>query len=401
MRAGWEPVWSRHIRLPGATSPPLAECNLDAETFCYARVKDIGGGKVEVTDLFPVMIARELYQLSPGALISEHLRPAPSPNKLSPADRVFGWANAERGKDKVKDGGSYRGNLRIGQVTCQTANALANFGGDAIPLAILGQPKPAQGRFYIAQDGTGKPLEDGAAKVEAYQSGRSLRGRKVYPYQSLPEGYWENPTKDDNQEYRSPTSATQRSSQNRSMRDWVRPNVTFSFDLHVSNLSDVELGALLWLLSLPDAHYHKIGGGKPLGFGSVRLNIAAVTLRTGQEWKENFYNALDSDEPPLIAADACPTVVQCIETFKSAVKAAYPNANLLEAFRKAAAGLGDKPTHYPRTRWNDQPGPVPPNPAGESFKWFGENEAQGRAARSLPSITADDASLPCYSERRR
>lgn len=39
------------------------------------------------------------------------------------------------------------------------------------------------------------------------------------------------------------------------------------------NLSAVELGALAWLLSLPKEHFFRFGGGKPLGFGSVRLDL--------------------------------------------------------------------------------------------------------------------------------
>lgn len=42
----------------------------------------------------------------------------------------------------------------------------------------------------------------------------------------------------------------------------------------------VELGALLWLLDLPKEHYHRLGGGKPFGFGSVKLSIDSDKTKT-------------------------------------------------------------------------------------------------------------------------
>ena len=58
----------------------------------------------------------------------------------------------------------------------------------------------------------------------------------------------------------------------------MKPRAAFTAVIDVINLNIAELGVLLWLLNLPDKHYHRIGGGKPLGFGSVRISIQSVIL---------------------------------------------------------------------------------------------------------------------------
>lgn len=53
----------------------------------------------------------------------------------------------------------------------------------------------------------------------------------------------------------------------------VRSGVRFHFRIRFENLSPVELGALLWALRLPGSgeYRHKLGMGKPLGLGAVKI----------------------------------------------------------------------------------------------------------------------------------
>lgn len=51
----------------------------------------------------------------------------------------------------------------------------------------------------------------------------------------------------------------------------VKDGVIFKGRIRFENLSDVELGALLFALELPEGCCHKLGMGKPLGLGSVRI----------------------------------------------------------------------------------------------------------------------------------
>jgi CRISPR-associated protein (TIGR03986 family) len=398
-------IWSRQI--VGGED----ERNLTAGTLCHAAFYE-----GTVIALYPVMISRRLFESSPLSLLPSELQPATAMGELSPADRVFGWVS-QRGQ------GAYRGNVRIGPVTCESPDAIERFGEPGLPLAILGQPKEQQARFYVSASSRGEAQTDGLSKEEAgYRPGKGLRGRKVYPHhRSLPEGHWTDPMTDRTQqangghfqEYRrSVLSGQDRDNQNRSIHGWVKPETTFAFDLHVTNLSRVELGALLWLLMLDEVenqgkppekrqqHFHRIGGGKPLGFGSVRLEIDKPNthLHDGNGWKQ-FYSTLDPCSPPEVDREAA------ITSYKEAVIAAYgPNptfdeVSFLKAFLQMAKGFEDNlPIHYPRTR-QGQTDPVPPNPAGESFQWFVANDHPGPQV-SLPDLAADSG-LPMLNARRQ
>jgi CRISPR-associated protein (TIGR03986 family) len=306
-------------------------------------------------------------------------------------------------------------------VQCITLDPTQPLGDRGLPLAILGQPKPQQGRFYTAKDDRGTPVDVGIGKQDLYQPGGGLRGRKVYPHhQSLPSNHWDKPwedrTKQNNngtfQEYRRPKlqkdgvvdrdnpnrrpklkkEGIDRDNQNRSITEWVKPNVTFEFTIDITNLSSVELGALLWLLTLSENHYHRLGGGKPFGFGSVTLAIDATKtdLRTGQDW-QTYYSCLLTPPTPASFDPSTP-----ISAFKQAVTDAYhtdfSEVSFIKAFCQAARGFEDsKPIHYPRVTPN-------PTPDGESFKWFTANE-KNKTPRQYPldSLIADRG-LPRWQE---
>ncbi|MEH2384078.1 MAG: TIGR03986 family CRISPR-associated RAMP protein [Nostoc sp.] len=373
--------WSRHIY-------EASELELEEGTLCYIELKNN-----KVTALFPVSISRRLYNVSPDELLDSNLKPSTKINSLSPADRVFGWVN--------QDGqGSYKGNLRVNSVECNSDASVESFGDNGFPLAILGEPKPQQARFYIAKDNKGTPLDKGISKEDTYQSSYALRGRKVYPHHSnLPAQYWKNPVDDRTQkpqeehfqEYRRPkkNNIEQRDDQNRSIKAWVKPNTSFSFNVDVTNLSDVELGALLWLLSLPENYSNRLGGGKPLGFGSIKLaiNWDKTDLRKGEHWRE-FYSYLTS-----IPNSSPKEAETSIKLFKDTVTEVYgkgksfEEVRFIQAFCCGCQGFNDnKPVHYPRKRQQPGQNPVPPHPDGEAFKWFVENERTGGLKVSLPAL---------------
>uniref|UniRef100_UPI002FE34D72 TIGR03986 family type III CRISPR-associated RAMP protein n=1 Tax=Rhabdothermincola sp. TaxID=2820405 RepID=UPI002FE34D72 len=324
---------------------------------------------------------RKKFEVAPGELLDPSLRPATTLKELSPADRVFGWVN-QTGH------GAYRGQLRVGPVTCTSAKPVERFDDEGVPLAILSTPKPEQARFYAAADQHGTPVPQGADKSELYVKGSGLRGRKVYVHHAgLGPGCWENPTQDRTQqgpgaqEYRRPdeNGSPQRDNQNRSITAWVRPGAVFETTLSVENLSDVELGALLWLLNLPEDCHHRLGGGKPLGFGSVRIEIdqEATSLAKGSTvadaWRQ-LDEPADDDWSGLAAA------------FEEEVRKMYPSKSIpigiLEAFLQAARGPVDArvPVHYPRLSRE-------PDPEGRNYEWFNANEQRrigGRWPLPLP-----------------
>ena len=371
---------------------------------------------------------KTFYSKSPQSLLDKSLQPAQKLSDLSPADRVFGWVN-QNGE------GAYRGNLRIFNVLCTHSDPIQKL-GVGLPLAILGQPKPQQGRFYAAKDAQGRPFDKNTRKQDFYQAGTGLRGRKVYPHHRIGvDDYWNPPAQtprpiqtetaitpvvnnrpitrqqrtiqaannlpipqqqqptqtqiggdDTNREYLRLGEA--QDNQNRSITEWVKPDVTFEFEIEVTNLSSVELGALLWLLDLPENNYHRLGGGKPLGFGSVDLAVEHTELRNGEELG-NYYRSLLAPPAPIQFDQD-----KLIAEFKQAVKTSYGSdfqkVSFIKAFCRSAQGFIDgNPIHYPRRSKE-------PNINGESFKWFVENEKNNNQ-HSLGYLP-DDSGLPLLRE---
>ncbi len=372
-------VWSRHV------TGGEREQKLSDKTLLYAHVEK-KNGQIVVKDLYPVMITRGLFINAPEQLLDPSLQPAITKDNLSPADRVFGWVNQD-GK------GAYKGNIRIGNVQCLSNHAIERFGDLGFPLAILGQPKPQQFRFYTAQSKQGQAMNGNTSKAKGFSADKGLRGRKVYPHhQGLPNNHWNNPVEDRtrqnnngyHQEYRRPAyQGVERDNQNRSIQAWVKPNIEFSFRVDVTNLSNFELGALLWLLVLPENSYHRLGSGKPLGFGSIRLDIDwnQTDLRIGSQWRDYYQSLL-----PIANKSASPQLA--IDKFKQEVGTAYGNGefdkvSFIKGLLRSTQGYSDSlPIHYPRETVN-------PKPEGEAFKWFTSNESNDGCKLSLPNISSD------------
>lgn len=388
-----ETAWSLHIYQENYEE-------LQDGTFCYIEYDKSS----KIKSLLPVILSRKLYEEPPVKLLDSSLLPATSIKELSPADRVFGWVNQQ-------GSGAYKGQLRISGVhytKCWRGeeNDIQEFLPKGLPLQILGQPKRQQARFYIAQDEQGTPLRRGENKEAGYSENQHLRGRKVYPHHrgTGKRGDWNSPMEDRTkrkgfrQEYRRPklNGEEQRDDQNRSIKAWVNPDVEFQFEVDIVNLSEVELGALLWLLNLPKYQnannlFHRLGGGKPLGFGSVKIQINETDLRTGQEW-QNFYQSLKKEEKPEQTQ-----ALNCVVKFKDTVKTAYNKPNFedvsfVAAFLQSARGFDDnKPIHYPRLQEN-------PDPNGENFEWFTKNESTKGFKLSLP-LLVEDQGLPYVPKR--
>ena len=53
----------------------------------------------------------------------------------------------------------------------------------------------------------------------------------------------------------------------------IKTGVSFGFDIHFENLTDVELGALMWVLNIAQSEKYRLslGMGKPLGMGAVKV----------------------------------------------------------------------------------------------------------------------------------
>lgn len=345
---------------------------------CYAVLDDRG---TAIDRLIPVLISREVQTLAPRELLPGSLQPATRLSECSPADRVFGWVPSQASRSAGSDQHARRGLVRMTAIRQSGGVGVEELSsGHAMP--ILASPKPHQGRFYVGHktgSGWAKAQPNGRTKRQTGYgdaANRILRGRKTYPVQ---------PT--------TAAASNTRTAQNYSVRSWVAAGTEFSTSIWVTNLSKVELGALLWICGLGDNRFLRFGGAKPFGFGAVNVRVTGCDLAMGSELRSR-YSTWDESTRSDPSADA-------IESFKTEMARRYgvssfENLPNIRAFVTAAEGYPDSlPTHYPR-----------PNPAASDnepgYGWNAWNERViGKSAPwlSLRDLESDPG-LPYQPEKR-
>ncbi|MGQ0775175.1 MAG: TIGR03986 family type III CRISPR-associated RAMP protein [Pseudonocardiales bacterium] len=364
-------AWSWHLLPENDKLDELKE--LPDKTLCYA---EIDNGRV--TALYPVALSRKLYQTSPQKLAeTAGLAPATQHDELSPADRVFGWAPPARGKGRPQDARALRGRVRVGPVT-------AGQGAATEPvergLAILGQPRPTQDLFYAAEDPAGTPLASGN---EGYRNGGGLRGRKVYPHQ--PGTTW---SADRPQPWLLHGTGIAENrpdvgSQNALLHDWIAPGAEFQTDLHVQDLTPAELGALLYVLQGADPdgwqqRFHKMGGGKPLGFGTVTVQVLwdESDLQPGTDW-QSYFALRDTPKAATHREQAERTIADFL---RRSATATHERPAHLRAYEHYLSGFpeihdpADPQVHYPAD-------PGAPDSDENRYEWFVDNRKAGKPQR--------------------
>lgn len=170
--------------------------------------------------------------------LSEDLRPCRTADSLCPTCRLFGMVGSGSGEEgRETEGRPFLGKVRIGQARSQ-ANS---FQFEEKPVLItLMRPHPDHRSFYLPQ---GK-----------------VAGRKFY--------------------FHRPLGVVTDSAGTR-FNKRVSPLAKGSqlwFEVAFYNLSEDEFSLLLYVLFLEEGMAHKLGMGKPLGFGSCRIEPEGITL---------------------------------------------------------------------------------------------------------------------------
>lgn len=162
--------------------------------------------------------------------LPREFQPCEDVGALCEACRLFGMLN--------------RGKVFSGNVSVQDAAAQPGYQTRQFTLAVLSTPKPRHRYFYSI-----KP-EDPTPQI---------RGRKFYYHR--PQG---------------PRMRAQKDGQNKTV-EAVLPGAFFTFDVEYNNLAEAGLSLLLFGLVLWDDTCHKVGMGKPIGMGSAKIEVTALT----------------------------------------------------------------------------------------------------------------------------
>ena len=198
---------------------------------------------------------------------------------------IFGYA-------KKKE--SYRSRVSFGDLTLDDPLKTSQ---KAVKV-ILGEPKPTSYPDYLKQAG---PVIKNGYNSDSFE----LRGAKQY---------WLHPVVDG-------------SSDKENVNSTLHPlpvGCTFTGKIRFTNLTDAELGALLWSIALTDSSHQNIGMGKPYGYGRIQVKIRSL-----KEWNLEKAYSLDT-----FAADGFDDRTGRIPEYRKAFETVVEQFNGNEKFAK-------------------------------------------------------------------
>jgi hypothetical protein len=242
-------------------------------------------------------------------------------------------------------------------------------------LAILGEPHVSATEFYMEDPGKEYDIFNydyatkSRNKIALSDSRVKLRGRKFYWHSKIQQRA--NKEKD-----------------NPSQLWTVRPvkaNKTFVFDVAFERLTSTELAKLIWTLEIGgrNTHAHKLGHGKPIGYGSVQMRV-------------------DMEKSVLWEIDEDLNIVgKPLKEKSEKLSLADPEGIFADEFIKIT-DFDNCPNNvqYPKATVVDNKGTDT-----NIFSWFGINKeimsgfnpTNPRITNVLPKINDEEISLPDYT----
>jgi CRISPR-associated protein (TIGR03986 family) len=222
------------------------------------------------------------YPYSPRDFVPEDLR---DPTITDLAEALFGYVpDAKDAKDTRQ--------AYAGRVFFEDAPLVANNNNVTdkpyMHPRILSSPKPTTFQHYLVQP----EYQRQQLKHYASKPGDEtvIRGHKLYWHQ-------ERARREQNQSWHERIEDTSANAATSSQHTGIQPldvGATFAVKIHFENLSDVELGVLLWIMQIAgDENYRlKLGMGKPLGMGTIRLEeTTVVQSKRKQRYSKLFASA--------------------------------------------------------------------------------------------------------------
>lgn len=227
------------------------------------------------------------------------------PSQLTGARLLFGYVRDDK-TNPIGDRAFVRLAGRIA-INHAVSDGIPQFLGSpnkgyCIPLKILGQPKPSAWEFYLQQpEDLSKPLNTYGDLPD--NAGGELAGRKFYRHQPDTSQSEIEASVDQNDQSDSKSKIDLVNTDQATLARYIcQTGTRFRFAIRFARLRPWELGALLAVLEphhlaldgKSDDYAHKLGLGRPLGMGSVRIKRQAVRIRTENEITFLEYSARES-----------------------------------------------------------------------------------------------------------
>lgn len=262
----------------------------------YSKV-EAAGGRNSMLYLSPACITKEIYNTRIKDIITGY-SPCRNKNELCPACSLFGMAG-----DTNED--SLAGKLRFTDVSAADGTDPEDYyfhdkrycdSNGMVTLPELSMPKPSAAEFYLQMPENPKVellnwnydyyVYRGKYGAEFMMSGHGyspkIMGRKYYWHDLSGHPAFGIEGTDEPKTKRNQTVQL------------VDSGKTFHGHIYFDKISRTELCRLVWICnisSLWEGHGYKIGGGKPLGLGSIEMRVTGFCQRTLSIYEKNIqYN---------------------------------------------------------------------------------------------------------------
>lgn len=237
--------------------------------------------------LSPAAISREVFHNRLKSLLKD-FAPCGDIDKLCPACALFGMMSKKK---------SLASRLRFTDAWIANGSkkrALKDYYDPAVILPELSSPKPSATEFYLQKpdgadlwnyDYAGEWKEEKSRSIfndiSAYTP--QIRGRKFYWHHKI-------------------DKAPKEKKGLESVRNvCVRPlqkEISFTFKIYFDSISENELKNLCYVLSPSENRCHKLGMGKPLGLGSIKIDAPKIKVRKLSLQKGKIEHAIEEFSVP-------------------------------------------------------------------------------------------------------
>ncbi len=278
-------IWNALKNEPGAKEKEIKRNGVLQDGYPVLYISDDNGDVVFFGHcrMFRLPYGQNVADFVPGELRE--------PRDTDLAEAIFGYTkdkNIPEGKARA-----YAGRIFVSDAFLKPGQESPWMSPKTIIPKILASPKPTCFQHYLVQTHPNRKI------VGKQRNGKPKYAIRLFDYEARSPGetvirghkmYWhKGPVSCEDIRESKPVKKNDK--QHTEIQP-VRPGIKFKFRINFDNLSKIELGAILWVLSIAsDETYRlKIGMGKPLGMGAVKIKYDLKLIDNKKRYQKLFHD---------------------------------------------------------------------------------------------------------------